>query len=410
MKPFLMGAETEYAVSGRKGAVPLATRDVHSLLFKAIQKERRWLSDVIGGEALYLENGGRFYLDYGLHPEYATPECMTPEQVAAYDKAGEALLELARQRVCREDPSVHITLLKNNLNPLFPDDVTWGTHESYTCWAKPVEAARAMLPFLVSRTLFAGSGCLSASPAGNGFELSQRARHVGRPVGSETTGDRALFCTRVRKVSDASARQGWMRAHLISKDSQRSPFGIYLTHGTTGLIFVLLNEGRPLGQGLELKDTLRALRTVSCDPWLRSLLPLADGREMTALDLQECYQAECERYVQGGDLPAWAGEVVRHWGETLAGLRRDPLRLARKLDAYYKLFVLDHELSRAGMSWGELRQALETLTRLRLEYTAGVVEAVLADDGKAVEPDERADFGAARETAGVGHAGQLGRL
>jgi hypothetical protein len=131
---------------------------------------------------------------------------------------------------------------------------------------------------------------------------------------------------------------------------------------------------------------------------------------MTALDLQECYQAECERYVQGGDFPAWAGEVVRHWGETLAALRRDPLRLARKLDAYYKLFVLDHELGRAGMSWGELRQALEMLTRLRTEYTPSVVEAVLADDGRSVEADERGDFGAAREAAGVGQPAQLARL
>ena len=122
MKPFLMGIETEYAVSGRSGQTPLDPRVIHSMLFRAIQRERHWLGDVIGGEAMYLINGARFYLDYGCHPEYATPECFTPAQLAAYDKAGEALLNLARQTVESERVGVKLTILKNNLNPILPDD------------------------------------------------------------------------------------------------------------------------------------------------------------------------------------------------------------------------------------------------------------------------------------------------
>src|SRR5438874_8874915 len=108
MKPFLMGAETEYAVSGKSGHVNLAPREVHTMLYHALQRERHWLADVVGGEALYLENGGRFYLDYGCHPEYATPECFTPQQLAAYDKAGERLLDLARRRVETERPGMRL--------------------------------------------------------------------------------------------------------------------------------------------------------------------------------------------------------------------------------------------------------------------------------------------------------------
>lgn len=410
MKPFLMGAETEYAVSGRVAHVPLQTREVHTLLYRALQHERHWLADVVGGEALYLDNGGRFYLDYGCHPEYATPECFNPQQVAAYDKAGERLLDVARRRVQEERPGTVITILKNNLNPVFPDDITWGTHESYTSWVHPHKAAVALLPHLATRTVYAGAGCLSARPEGIGFELSQRARHVLKPVGGDTTGDRPLFGTRVRKVSDGSANQGWTRAHLISKDSQRAPLGIYLTYGVTGLLFLLLNEGHSVGKGLELKDPLAALRAISLDPWLRVRVGLADGRRLTALEVQQCYLEECEHVVQGGTLPPWAGEVVRHWGETLATLAKDPLRMARKLDAYYKLFVLDHELGRAGCSWGELHEALKALAFLRLEYSEAIVRGVLAEDASALDEEERQHFDEALGKAGLRQAGKADKL
>src|SRR4051812_30748819 len=220
MKPFLMGAETEYAVSGKHGSAVIFPREAHTMLYRALQRERHWLSDVVGGEALYLENGARFYLDYGCHPEYATPECFNPLQITAYDKAGERLLAIARQRAEQEHPGLRLTILKNNLSPQYPDDITWGTHESYTSWTDANKAAEALLPHLVSRTIYAGAGCLSGYAGAQGFELSQRARHIQIPVGSDTTSDRPLFGTRIRKVSDASAVQGWTRAHLISKDSQ----------------------------------------------------------------------------------------------------------------------------------------------------------------------------------------------
>ena len=410
MKPFLMGAETEYAVSGRNGAAHLSARDVYSLLFKALQSECHWLSDVNGGEAVYLENGGRLYLDYGQHPEYATPECLTPEQVTAYDKAGERLLDLARRRVQAEHPAIALTLLKNNLNPQFPDECTWGTHESYTCWVDAGVAARAMLPHLASRTIYAGSGCLSAFAGGTGFELSQRARHVVHTVGGDTTSERALFCTRIRKCSDLSAAEGWTRAHLISKDSQRAPLGIYLTHGTTALLFLLLNEGRRVGVGLELENPIVALRAISCDPWLRKRVRLADGRSLTALEIQQLYHEDCAREVQRGDLPPWAGAVVRHWGETLAELAKDPLRMARKLDPYYKLFVFDHELKRAGRNWSELREALESLSVLRADYPASVIRALLAEEPNSLDAEEQSQYGDAWAAAGLGRPGTLEKL
>src|SRR6185437_13221606 len=288
------------------------------------------------------------------------------------DKVAERLLLAARQA----DPDVELTVLKTNLDPVHPDDVTWGTHESYTCWAPVLHAASALIPHLVSRIVYAGAGCLSIHPASGGFELSQRARHLVRAIGTETVRDRAIFCHRLRKAADSGAG-GWTRLHLISKDSQRAPFGTYLTFGTTGLLVLLLNAGRKIGAGLELADPVRAIRTISCDPWLRrARVPLRDGRRLTALEIQSCYLEECEREVYQGSFPVWASELLRHWRETLAALTRDPLGLADRLDAYCKLRLYERALRRTGYGWNDLHAALGDLAALRQHYPARVVQAV----------------------------------
>src|SRR5262245_42603444 len=114
-RPFLMGSETEYAVSGRNGTSWIDPDDVHELLASALQRRRATAEDDGGYRGLFLQHGGRLYLDYGSHPEHCTPECLTPREVTAYDKAGEHLLDLAKRAVEAERPDVRLTVLKNNL-------------------------------------------------------------------------------------------------------------------------------------------------------------------------------------------------------------------------------------------------------------------------------------------------------
>src|SRR5262249_54142393 len=159
----------EFCVSGTANGRPVPAEVLYDLLAEALRRERATLPDRGGYRGIYLEHGGRLYLDYGAHPEHATPECHTPAQVAAYDKAGERLLDLARARVRREHPDWQVTIVKTNLDPVNPDQVTFGTHESYTCWAPADQAALQLIPHLVSRVIYAGAGGLSGH--GAGFEL-----------------------------------------------------------------------------------------------------------------------------------------------------------------------------------------------------------------------------------------------
>jgi proteasome accessory factor A len=407
-KPFLMGAETEYALSGRTLGGHLDPDTVYEALAEAVRAEHRWVPDRGGYRGMYLEHGGRLYLDYGSHPEHASAECYTPTQVAACDKAGEAILDRARSRVLERNRGWHVSLLKNNLDPIDPNDTTYGTHESYTCWVTPDVAAPQLLPHLASRVLYAGAGALTASSRGHGFELSQRSRHLTSVLGHSTTGDRPLFGTRLRKESDHG--DGWTRLHLICKDAQRAPFGIYLTYATTGMLVYLINHGHTVGRGLTLEDPLTAVRSISRDPWLRTKVKLADGRTLTALEIQFSYLEDCDKALQRGVLPAWAPEALRHWRQTLEDLSHDPQRLAPRLDAYCKLLIVEHELLRAGLDWNDLRQALAKLTRLHVENIDSIVSAIIAGNPSLLSAEERQGYDQALASTGLTSDAEMEKL
>ena len=374
-KPFLMGAEVEYSMSNSRVEHRSRLLHLHEWMLEAIRTEHHWLQDAHTATGIYLDNGSRYYLDTGYHNEFSSPELTTPRQIAVYDRAAERILLRAKASV-RARRGWDIGITKNNVNFGLSDGAAWGQHEAYTCWIPLMAAAAPLIPHLVSRIPYAGSGCLSGHPHGMGFELSQRARHMTCVTGEQTTHARAIFCTRASKPRDTST-SGWTRTNLISKDSQRCSFGMYLSYGVTGLLFMILNEGHPIGGRMQLQDPVAAMRTFSLDPTLRVRVPLAQGGEATAIDIQRDYWSETRPYVESGHFPDWTSEVWEHWGTTLDRLETNPFQLATRLDTYLKLAILDRQLQRASMSWSTLHRALRVLEELRRCAPEPWVRAVL---------------------------------
>ena len=196
---FLMGSEVEYSLSGRPHHSRFHRIRYHELLLEEMQKSHRWLTDIRGSSGVYLDNGSRYYLDSGCHNEFSSPEVLTPQQIATYDRASEQILLRAKSAVEARTAELDLCITKNNVNFHLPDRAAWGQHEAYTCWIPLESAAEQLIPHLVSRLPYAAAGCLSAAAHG-GFELSQRARHIRRKTGTETTRDRAIFCTRAMEI------------------------------------------------------------------------------------------------------------------------------------------------------------------------------------------------------------------
>src|SRR5918997_398044 len=145
---------------------------------------------------LVLSNGARFYNDHA-HPEYSTPECTTLRELVAQDKAGERILaECARRRNSHLPEEQELRLYKNNTDFI---GHSYGCHDNYLMrrdvpWNRVVSG---MLPFLVTRQIFAGAGKMgieveSAASQPGVYQISQRADFFSVLVSIDTMNKRPL--------------------------------------------------------------------------------------------------------------------------------------------------------------------------------------------------------------------------
>src|SRR6185437_7760435 len=122
-------------------------------------------------------------------------------------------------------------------------------------------------------------------------------------VGLETTLKRPIINTRDEPHADA---EKYRRLHVILGDANLAELSTFLKVGTTSLVLAMIEDGW-LTDELRIAEPVRELRAVSHDPSLRHLVRLADGRQLTALDVQREYFDRARKYVDdryGSDLDA----------------------------------------------------------------------------------------------------------
>jgi proteasome accessory factor PafA2 len=305
-----------------------------------------------------LVNGARLYNDHG-HPEYSTPECRSLRELVAHDRAGERIvLECARRRT--EETGREVRIFKNNTDF---HGMSYGTHESYlTDRAVPWERLfHGLLPFLVTRLLYAGAGKVGVETPGPfakecPFQLSQRADFFSEEASVDTLAKRPIFNTRDEAHADP---RPWRRLHVICGDANLSQFATALKVGTTCLVLALIESGwEPL---FRLRSPVDALKKVSRDPTLRWVLQLDDGRTLRATDLQRIYLRDAEQLLAGSDPETdW---VLREWRRLLDDLEADPYRTADRLDWVAKRQLLETYVEAEGLRWDD-----PFLKSLDLEY------------------------------------------
>src|SRR2546426_1546988 len=249
---------------------------------------------------LVLSNGARFYNDHA-HPEYSTPECTTIRQLVAQEKAGERILaECARRRNLKLPPEHEVRLYKNNTDFV---GHSYGCHDNYLmrrdiAWDHIVAG---VLPFLVTRQIFAGAGKMgveaeSASGEPDVFQISQRADFFSVLVSIDTMNRRPLVNTRDEPHADASR---YRRFHVIIGDSNMSEFATALKVGTTALVLDLIERGH--APQLELAQPIDATKQISRDQDYHWIIELKDGRKISALDVQRLYLSAAQRHCDAAD-------------------------------------------------------------------------------------------------------------
>lgn len=346
--PILFGTESEFAVTAldRDSCVlPVANITAHLLQRAAVRPH------LLGAESgIFLMNGGRFYLDAGHHPEYAAPETTNPWDAVRYALAGDRLVSLLAHEVSGENAQIaNLVLRKGNID--YASRTTWGSHENYLHRRPPGELRAALVPHLISRIVFTGSGGfdpgVSTHPR---FLLSPRASFVKLAVGTSAPGEFALVDDRVQPHCT-----GYHRQHVICGDANQSHLAMLLRIGTTALVVALIDAGLDEADSVSLADPLAALAVVMADVSLDRPFDLACGGQITALQVQRHYLRQAR--VHRDRLPDWSGALCDLWQETLNRLEQGPEAVADRLDWAIKLAVFRDHAHRRAMPWPDAERS-----------------------------------------------------
>ena len=364
----IFGIETEYGVTCTfHGQRRLSPDEVARYLFRRVVSWGR-------SSNVFLRNGARLYLDVGSHPEYATPECDDILQVLVHDKAGERILEGlltdAQRRLADEGIAGEIYLFKNNTDSA---GNSYGCHENYLVGrvGEFGKLADSLIPFLVSRQIICGAGKVLQTPRGAIYCVSQRAEHIWEGVSSATTRSRPIINTRDEPHADA---ERYRRLHIIAGDSNMSETTTMLKVGSVDLVLRLLESGHSM-RNLIMENPIRAIRDISHDPTGRRLIRLANGKQLSALDIQSEYLEQVRKYADATGLLAdpdgMPARTVELWDRALKAIDSGDLSLIdTEIDWVIKRRLIDryrikHNLDLSSPRIAQIDLAYHDISRQR---------------------------------------------
>jgi proteasome accessory factor A len=389
----IFGLENEYGVTCTfRGQRRLSPDEVARYLFRRVVSWGR-------SSNVFLRNGARLYLDVGSHPEYATPECDNVVDLVTHDKAGERILEGllvdADRRLREEGIAGDIYLFKNNTDSA---GNSYGCHENYLVGRHGEfgRLADILIPFLVTRQIICGAGKVLQTPRGAVYCVSQRAEHIWEGVSSATTRSRPIINTRDEPHADA---ERFRRLHVIVGDSNMSETTMLLKVGATDLVLRMVEAGVVL-RDMTLDNPIRAIREVSHDMTGRSRVRLANGREMSALEIQYEYLSRAKDFTDANGLDPISKRVLEMWERALSSIEEGNLdKIAREIDWVTKYQLIEryrvkHDLPLSAPRVAQLDLAYHDVHRGRGLYYLlqrnGAVDRVTRDldifEAKSIPP------------------------
>ncbi|MET4078832.1 Pup--protein ligase [Janibacter sp. UYMM211] len=392
MERRIYGIETEFGVTcTSQGRRRLTPDEVARYMFRSVVRWGR-------SSNVFLGNGARLYLDVGSHPEYATAECDDLLDLVAHDRAGELvvqqLVDDAQTRLAEDEVDGEIYVFKNNVDSA---GNSYGCHENFLVARTDDFGAitEGLLPFLISRQLVAGTGKVMSTSQGPVFSVSQRADHIWEGVSSATTRSRPIINTRDEPHADA---ERYRRMHVIVGDSTMTETTTLLKVGSASLVLRMLESGVRMDH-LRLENPIRAIRDISLDITGRATVRLADGRQMSGLELQQAYLAGVLELVEREGIDdAVTTQVVELWQRTLTAIETDRLDLvATEVDWVVKHRLLDAYAASRGVGMEDPRIAQLDLAYHDIDPQRGV-HHVLQRAGRVARVVDDARVAAAVDT------------
>ena len=358
MSQRMFGLETEHAfVALDKHGKSLDKGAAIERLMNTARRILRHLPDAHHG-GLFLQNGSCLYIDCGLHPELATPECTTPWEAVRYLLAGERIMaSIADDMVASDDQTAEAFFFRCNVD-YSGVTTTWGCHESYLHQADPAAVGREILPHLVSRIIYTGAGGFDNTTPGLRFVISPRVPHLVKETSASSTGERGIFHTK----DEPLCRGGYHRLHVLSGESMCSQTGSFLKVGCTALIVAMIEAGLQPAEGIYLQSPLDAMRRFASDMTCSAAVPSTAGKLLKATDIQRRYLEVAEAHLGNRFMPDWAPQVCEEWRAILDRIDAgSPNSIATTIDWAIKLALYKAYVASCGLDPAALLRGCATL-------------------------------------------------
>jgi proteasome accessory factor A len=188
------------------------------------------------------------------------------------------------------------------------------------------------------------------------FQLSQRADHILKTIASRVRFNRALINP---KWEHYYSHDMMTRLHLLFGESNQNEYAYALKVGSTQLAIQLMEDDL-LNERFYLAQPLAAMRDVSRDPTYRWIVECADGRSISAIDLQREYLKAAELYRGCNDQTDW---ILDEWESVLDGLESDPMAMGDRIDWVAKRQIVESYREENGIDWSD-----DALHSVDLEY------------------------------------------
>jgi len=296
---------------------------------------------------IVLPNGARFYVDHA-HPEYSSPEVLTPTEVVKWDLAGERIMQIAVSLDSQIYPQDPIRIFKNNVDN---KGASYGTHENYMTQrvTEFKNLVSGLTPHFVTRQIYCGAGRIGINQDSSkkGFQISQRADYIEAHVGLETTLRRPIINTRDEPHCDSKINR---RLHVIIGDANMSDFATILKFGSTSLILSMIENDFADFSEVEIERPVEVIKEVSQDVDLEKIYSLTNGKKMSALDIQWWYLEKASQYVKSIGIDSESKLVLEFWEEALTGLGNDKHKLSDRIDWIAKQNLITTYIDDKGFS------------------------------------------------------------
>lgn len=296
---------------------------------------------------IVLPNGARFYVDHA-HPEYSSPEVLTPTEVVKWDLAGERVMQIAVSLDSQIYPQDTIRIFKNNVDN---KGASYGTHENYMTKRSTdfKNLVNGLTSHFVTRQIYCGAGRIGINQDSSkkGFQISQRADYIEAHVGLETTLRRPIINTRDEPHCDSKINR---RLHVIIGDANMSDFATILKFGSTSLILSMIENDFADFNEVEIERPVEVIKEVSQDLDLEKIYSLTNGKKMSALDIQWWYLEKANQYVKLIGIDSESKLVLEFWEEALTGLANDKQKLSDRIDWIAKQNLITTYIDDKGLS------------------------------------------------------------